>query len=67
MQLIKNKYHTLQANFGKSKTNKTVQYQILNYDLTIKQDYTASGVMELGDGNYAGGGDGANGLVLVYW
>jgi hypothetical protein len=50
--LIKGKYYTFKVGFGKSKVGKDVQYQILNYDLTIEQDYTASGVMELGDGEY---------------
>ena len=45
-------YITVTANFGARRTGKTVEYQLLNYDLTIKQDYTDEGVFELGGGIY---------------
>lgn len=52
MLIPKGTYITLVANFGSRRNGKTVQYQVLNYDLTVKQDYTASGVIELGGGIY---------------
>lgn len=52
LNLLKNQYYTLSVNFQSKRTGKTVQYQILNYNLAVLQDYTATGVVELGQGSY---------------
>ena len=52
MILLKGKDYTFLVNFGVSKTSKTVQYQIINDDLSEREAYTATGVVELGNGEY---------------
>jgi hypothetical protein len=47
-----NSYTTFIAGFGSSKTGKTVQYQILNHDLTVLSAFTATGIQEIGNGQY---------------
>jgi len=43
---------TLGVTFGSRRAGKTVQYQLLDHDLTILQAFTAVGVVEIGYGEY---------------
>jgi len=52
MVLLKGKYYTFHVPFGAARAGKTVQYQILDYDLSVKQAYTDTGIVELGGGEY---------------
>lgn len=47
-----NTNYTFVASFGSTRTGKTVQYRILDYDLTVLSAYTATNVVELGNGEY---------------
>lgn len=45
-----NTNYTFVASFGSTRTGKTVQYRILDYDVTVLSAYTATSVVELGNG-----------------
>jgi len=44
--------YTFVASFGSTRTGKTVQYRILDSALSVLENYTATGIVELGDGEY---------------
>ncbi len=52
MIAILNKNHTFLSKFGQSQAGYTVSYQLLSQAGAITQAYTASGVFEIGAGEY---------------
>jgi hypothetical protein len=47
-----NTNYTFVASFGSTRTGKTVQYQIVDETLAVVSAYTATGIVELGFGEY---------------
>lgn len=52
MIIPKDTSYTFLASFGTTATGKTVQYRILSDSLTVLENYTSSGIVELGNGEY---------------
>ena len=43
---------TFSVNFGRTRTGRDVSYRILYSDLSVKTDWTSTGVVEIGNGMY---------------